>query len=116
VLELQLGHWYALFEGPLYLLSIRIRVRDHTHAQTARPVLDKLNISYLIPECTVIQVSERVAKERPPSSRDVNEGFLCPPDDRAGTGEVVAGATPGRIDGQVARVISDELRAEPVER
>lgn len=64
----------------------------------------------------MIQVSERVAKERPPSSRDVNEGLLCPPDDRAGAGEVVAGTTPDRIDSQVAGIISDELRAEPVER
>src|SRR5271165_3061654 len=116
ILEFKLGHGEAPFEGLLDLVPFCSRVRDHPDKQKARLILDKLNITYLIPECVDVQVPERVAKERPSSSRVVDERLLRSADDGGGAGEVIVGATPNRIDGQVFGVISDELSTHPVIR
>jgi len=115
VLELKPGHGDAPFEGPLDLISFCSLVRYDPHPQRARLILDKLNISYLIIECAVVQIPERVAVERPPSPQAVDEGFLRSPDDGADTREIIVPAAPGGIDSQVASIIPDELSPYPVE-
>jgi hypothetical protein len=62
VLELELDHRQALFEGSLNLISIRPGVRDKPYAQKAGPVLDELKISYMVPERPVD--SEHVGTQR----------------------------------------------------
>ncbi len=54
ILELKPGHGDAPFEGPLDLVSFCSRVRDYPHKQTARLILDELNIPYLIIERVVV--------------------------------------------------------------
>ena len=54
ILELKLGHGDAPFEGLLDLVSVRSRVRDYPHEQKAWPVLDELNIPYLVIERVVV--------------------------------------------------------------
>jgi hypothetical protein len=62
VLELQIGHRHALFEGLLDLVFIRARLCDQAHAEATRPVLNDLQIPYLLPQDALL-VAENVAKQ-----------------------------------------------------
>jgi hypothetical protein len=61
ILELEPGDGDMPFERPLDLVFVCPRVRDYPHPEASRLVLDELNVPYLIIECVVVKVPERVA-------------------------------------------------------
>ncbi len=74
-----------------------------------------MNIPYLVIKGVVVQVPERITEERPPSPRVVDERFLGSPDNGAGPEEIIGNAASGRIEGQVAGVVPDEVSTDAVE-